>query len=116
MYGHPSTDTDETIVVNSANIQLDAKWIERPAVLRRSFLRIVGHLRHQAVTLGYVAIVAVLFRAGVRAQDTVVLSIALVLLAAMAVITEVIGAKYYGCNQANGAVASCDAPEDPQAA
>lgn len=77
--------------------QLDAEWGQ---VSRwTQVLWVLERLRHQAAIVGCAAIVIILQLAGVRAADTLILSIAIICIATiaiMAIFSEWIGSKKHG--------------------
>jgi hypothetical protein len=95
MYSNP-VPKDETIIIDPANVPLDAVWEQTPCVWTRLALWIVARSRYQAAIFAYAAIIGVLLGTGVRADHTAILSIALTLIAIVAVSTEWIGSRYYG--------------------
>ena len=106
MVDKPKPSDKKTIIVETSLFEeLEASWVvESSEPLRSGMSRlafwVITRARHQAAVCAYAAILIALWSADVRAQHTVILSLAFVSIATVAVFTEWIGGKYYGHSRA----------------
>jgi hypothetical protein len=81
------------IIVDPARYELEAVWVKEASAWARVLERILHCVRHQTAAIGVSAIVAVLWMAGARAQDTSILVAALGSIVAITVSAEFIDGK-----------------------
>lgn len=111
--------SDDDCVVDPAYVELEAKWHKPPSLWRRGLKRMtVLRIRHPLAII-CATIIIMLWCANVRADDTVVLSIALIAITAIAITAIAITAilfdsKYYEYRYKKRALASSDAAKDQE--
>jgi len=104
--------TDEKIIVDPASIELEAAWDKQTSVWMRILLKVLTCVRHQTATIAILAILALLWMIGARAHDTGILTVAMGLIAAVAVSVELIDSKHDDNQRRKGATESRNASQN----
>jgi len=104
--------TDEKIIVAPEKYELEAVWEKQASVWMRIALKVLACVRHQTATIAIGAIVALLWMIEARAQDTWILTVAMGLIAAVAVSVELIDGRYDDYERRQGQTESPHASEN----
>jgi hypothetical protein len=105
-------DGNDDIIVDPACYELNASWDKETSAWARMLVRILDCVRRQTAALGIGAIIAVVWFAGARAQDTALLIAALGSIVVITVSAELIDGKNHDQNRGQGEAKSCNASQD----
>jgi hypothetical protein len=103
---------DEKIIVDPGKYDLDAAWGKQASVWIRTALKVLTCVRHQTATIAIAAIVALLWMIDARTQDTWILTVAMGLIATVAVSVELFGGRYDDYERRKGKTESPHASEN----